>query len=552
MSVRRLAKAVDPASIISEAFQGAIATARTGVYTIPPNYETPFRCPIRLIVPSRWQPRTQFDPAEIAALAESITQHGQIHPVTGFVNEQGHVELIGGERRFRAAKLVGNESMLVQLRTGDAALFEAEVLIDNIQRMQLSPLEEADAFERMHQRGRSDAEIARVTGKGRAYVQQRRMLASASVAVREALAAEKISISAARGLLMVTSDHAAQELTVKKLKPHDTEATARQMARTYLHQLQIERLRSLGWKTDWVDGHNYVWSPADKPRPLSDELFDEISAANQRPGADGELSAIKDWSVETRKLANFFGARIYRTYMPNCPWVLIIRGEDREWWRSDDEAGFVREINESLASVCEGFAWWWWQGSYLVVASHDLHNQPPADARFSMVDSVAALQQLTVANLGEAPVCDLCATPRFPWRIHTCSASAAAPVSAPTSTPVSAPVAMPVAAPVSAPVAMPVAAPVAAPVSAPAAMPVAAAVALTDLPTNGEPLIEQVFRGATVIDIDISWLDRLSDAAIRIIGRALYITGSLDRVRHEVRSNLIRAALEEADAGAEK
>ncbi len=105
--------------------------------------------PIEDIIPNRYQPRQNFDPAGLDALANSLKSHGLIQPIAVRYEEGGKFELIAGERRFRAACLAGFSkipAMIKRVQEGDLMEW---ALLENLQREDLNPIEKAHAFSRL-------------------------------------------------------------------------------------------------------------------------------------------------------------------------------------------------------------------------------------------------------------------------------------------------------------------------------------------------------------------------------------------------------------------
>ncbi|MGB1686569.1 MAG: ParB/RepB/Spo0J family partition protein, partial [Pseudomonadales bacterium] len=145
--------------------------------------------PVEFIRPGRFQPRTQFDDASIAELAESIQAQGLMQPIVLRTLGQDSYEIIAGERRWRAAQQAGMEKVPVIVRDVDDESALAMSLIENIQREDLNPLEEARALQRLiddfqltHQ------EVAEAVGKSRSAVSNALRLNSLDAHVAEMLA----------------------------------------------------------------------------------------------------------------------------------------------------------------------------------------------------------------------------------------------------------------------------------------------------------------------------------------------------------------------------
>ena len=110
---------------------------------------TPAELLVELIQPNRFQPRREFDEAALEELRESITRHGILQPISVRDIGGGKYELIAGERRLRAARLAGLATVPVVFRTASDAELAEMALIENIQREDLNPIEEARAYERL-------------------------------------------------------------------------------------------------------------------------------------------------------------------------------------------------------------------------------------------------------------------------------------------------------------------------------------------------------------------------------------------------------------------
>ena len=162
------------------------------------------RVPIELIRPSAFQPRRRFAEDELDALAQSIREKGilqalLVRPIDG---EEPAFELVAGERRWRAAQRVGMHEVPVIVRP--LADFEAlEIaLVENLQREDLSALEEAEAYSRlMEEFGRTQGAMAEAVGKSRSHVANTLRLLSLPAPVRHRLDQGELSAGHARALL---------------------------------------------------------------------------------------------------------------------------------------------------------------------------------------------------------------------------------------------------------------------------------------------------------------------------------------------------------------
>jgi ParB family chromosome partitioning protein len=158
--------------------------------------------PVAEIHPNPLQPRRQFSAASLEELADSLKQHGLLQPVVVSRGSTGGYELIAGERRWRAARLAGLERIPAVLREpeGDADQL-ALALIENLQREDLTPIEEARAYHHLRSElGLSQEEIARRVGKERSTVANALRLLQLPMAVQELVDGGELSAGHARAL----------------------------------------------------------------------------------------------------------------------------------------------------------------------------------------------------------------------------------------------------------------------------------------------------------------------------------------------------------------
>ncbi|PKN87896.1 MAG: stage 0 sporulation protein J [Chloroflexi bacterium HGW-Chloroflexi-8] len=166
--------------------------------------------PVNEILPNPHQPRTEMNPDELQDLAESIREHGIIQPlIISPGNKENEYFLIAGERRLRAAKIVGLKQVPAILRNvSDQGQLEL-ALIENVQRTDLSPLETAEAYRQLSDDfNLSHEEIAKRVGKSRVTITNSIRLLKLPDSVRNALASGIISEGHARALLALTSPQA--------------------------------------------------------------------------------------------------------------------------------------------------------------------------------------------------------------------------------------------------------------------------------------------------------------------------------------------------------
>ncbi len=179
------------------------------------------------IVPSPLQPRKEFQPEQLAELMESIREHGIIQPlIVRRVN--GKLELIAGERRFRASRELGLKEMPVIVREASDKDVLEMALIENLQREGLNPIEEAQAYSRLAKDfNMRQEDIAQRVGKNRATVANTMRLLDLPQSVHDMLVGGKVSTGHAKVLLMLKKseeqESVAQQIVAKGLTVRATE-----------------------------------------------------------------------------------------------------------------------------------------------------------------------------------------------------------------------------------------------------------------------------------------------------------------------------------------
>jgi ParB family chromosome partitioning protein len=192
------------------------------------------RVPIELVRPSAFQPRRRFADAELDALAQSIREKGILQPllVRPLSGEEAAFELVAGERRWRAAQRVGMHEVPVIVRVlADSEVLEI-ALVENLQREDLSPLEEAEAYSRLvAEFGRTHASLAEAVGKSRSHVANTLRLLSLPAPVRRRLEDGVLSAGHARALLAAADPEGlAQEVVRRGLNVRATERLVQRRA----------------------------------------------------------------------------------------------------------------------------------------------------------------------------------------------------------------------------------------------------------------------------------------------------------------------------------
>ncbi len=147
--------------------------------------------PVDAIRPNPWQPRTHFDETELDELAQSIREHGVLQPVLVSQQQDGTYQLITGERRWRAVKKAGLQTVPAMLKEATPQASLELALVENIQRRDLNPLEEAAAFRALlDEHGLTQEQLGQRIGKSRVAITNTLRLLNLPEEVREALARE--------------------------------------------------------------------------------------------------------------------------------------------------------------------------------------------------------------------------------------------------------------------------------------------------------------------------------------------------------------------------
>ncbi len=161
---------------------------------------------LKQIIPNRYQPRTIFVEDHLAELAQSIKEHGVLQPIVVRRKGDGVYELIAGERRFRAATLAGLSTIPALIRNTNDEKSLALALVENIQRQNLNPLEEAKAYSRlMGEFGLTQDQVASAVGKDRSSIANVLRLLALPKEVQELVGAGTLSLGHAKVLAGLTS-----------------------------------------------------------------------------------------------------------------------------------------------------------------------------------------------------------------------------------------------------------------------------------------------------------------------------------------------------------
>ena len=193
--------------------------------------------PLHRVEPNPLQPRKEFNPESLQALAESITAHGMIQPLTVRELPGGYYQIIAGERRWRAARLAGLEEVPVLVVEADDRKVMELALVENLQREDLNPMEEAAGYQTLiEEYGLTQAEAAQRVGKSRPAVANALRLLSLSDDLAEQVRSGILSPGHARALLGLKSEklrqQAAQRITALQLSVRQAETLCKTLEKT--------------------------------------------------------------------------------------------------------------------------------------------------------------------------------------------------------------------------------------------------------------------------------------------------------------------------------
>ena len=246
-------------------------------YTAPAaSQESQSTLPISKVEPREDQPRSRFDEAALDELTESIRQYGLIQPNTVRKIDSGYYQIIAGERRWRAARAAGLSEVPVRIIEADDRRAMELALVENLQREDLNPIEEARGYRTlMDEYGMTQEEASASVGKSRPAVANALRLLSLSDGVLALVEDGSLSAGHARALIPIKDEktqlEAARIIVDKKLSARQTETLAAKLAKAkpekdeipapireimvdYTRQVEHELEDLLGRKVKLVDG----------------------------------------------------------------------------------------------------------------------------------------------------------------------------------------------------------------------------------------------------------------------------------------------------------
>ena len=190
------------------------------------------RVPIEFVIRNPRNPRRHFAEADLADLSQSIREHGVVQPVVVRPSkaETGRYEIIAGERRWRAAQQAGLAEVPVIIREVDDRVALEIAIVENVQRSDLNPLEEAMGYQQLiDEHNYTQADLAQVIGKSRSHVANTLRLLKLPEDVRALLADGSLTAGHARALITAENPSAlAQQIVQKGLSVRDAEALGQQ------------------------------------------------------------------------------------------------------------------------------------------------------------------------------------------------------------------------------------------------------------------------------------------------------------------------------------
>ena len=190
--------------------------------------------PISRVEPRSDQPRKEFDREKLEELAESIREYGMIQPITVRALDRGYYQIIAGERRWRAARMAGLQEVPVRIMEADERLASEMALVENLQRDDLKPLEEARGYKTlMEQYALTQEDVAARVQKSRSAVANSLRLLSLCAEVVKLIENGALSAGHARALLGLTDEaiqlSAAKKVVAEGLSVRQTEALVQKL-----------------------------------------------------------------------------------------------------------------------------------------------------------------------------------------------------------------------------------------------------------------------------------------------------------------------------------
>jgi len=224
---------------MAKSTQKGLGRGLDALFSDPPALEPetrnqPTSLPLQKLEPNPNQPRKDFDPETLAELADSIARNGMISPITVRPLDSGYYQIIAGERRWRACRLAGVKEVPVNVIQADDKTAAQLALIENLQREDLNPLEEARGYQTlMDSYGLTQEEAAEGVGKSRPAVANALRLLKLPQSILSLVADGSLSAGHARALIPLESEtkqrEAAEKIIREQLSVRQTEALVKRL-----------------------------------------------------------------------------------------------------------------------------------------------------------------------------------------------------------------------------------------------------------------------------------------------------------------------------------
>jgi ParB family chromosome partitioning protein len=315
----------------------------THVFKRPAEVPAIGKIPLDRVLAGPWQPRKLFNEDSLKAMAESISEHGLQNRIL-VVHHAGYYFLVGGERRTRASRIAGLVEIDAEIKEMTAQQAWVIGLLDNLEREELTPIEEGMALAKLVEIEGSESAVERKLKRPRSYIKSRILIARSAPELHEALAKPSddkggISVTVARYIAEgAPDDHRTQRLALRQVQEklragrRLSEAEIRREAENAALKNHKATLEALGWHiAEQHDGRPVFWSDADMPTEWSG--LDILDAVRQerRPTPVKQIDeplTDEEWSwLRARGIQNYWG----REY---APWVRVDQPGAKFWSRT--------------------------------------------------------------------------------------------------------------------------------------------------------------------------------------------------------------------------
>lgn len=248
------------------------------------------------IRPNPYQPRKNFDDKGLQELAESIKENGVFQPIIVRKSVEGY-ELIAGERRFRASKIAGKETIPGIVRDFDEAKMMEVAILENLQREDLTPLEEAQAYETLQKNlGLTQEDVSKRLGKSRPYIANYLRLLTLPPKTKRLLQYGKLSMGQARTLLGL-KDKSQIDGLAKKVADEGTTVRRLELLVNKINTKSQEQSRKVTNKSKFI---------AASENKLSDKFGTKVNISSSNRG-NGHLSISFKSTEELNRILDVLG-----------------------------------------------------------------------------------------------------------------------------------------------------------------------------------------------------------------------------------------------------